>query len=182
MENVVRNCVILELLEQLQLKHSWCGETHIQKATYFLQKLTMVETDFDYVLYKHGPFSFDLRDELSSLTANRLVEWLPQSPYGSKCNVTSNGKELKSVLSELVNEYDSAIEFVSEHLAKENVAELERLGTALYFINSDSSLNSEVLATKVHEIKPHVSYAEAFKAVTRVRELKDQWTSSNTAA
>ncbi|MCH8027159.1 MAG: hypothetical protein IID63_03445 [candidate division Zixibacteria bacterium] len=182
MESVVRNCVILELVEQLQFKHSWCGETHIQKATYFLQELTKVETNFDYVLYKHGPFSFDLRDELSSLTANRLVDWHPQSPYGSKCHVTSNGKELKSVLNELINEYDLAIEFVSEHLARENVAELERLGTALYFIKSDSSLNSEALARKVHEIKPHVSYAEAYKAVTRVRELEDEWASSNVSA
>lgn len=28
----------------------WCGETHLQKAIYFLQTLLNVPTDFDYIL------------------------------------------------------------------------------------------------------------------------------------
>src|ERR1700685_1400925 len=70
-----QRAAILTLLNREMLKRdSWCGETHIQKATFFLQDLLGVDSGFDFILYRHGPFSFDLRDELSSMQADGLME------------------------------------------------------------------------------------------------------------
>ncbi len=57
--------VVVELVEQLGRRNSWCGATHLQKTAYFLRELTSVPLDFDFVLYKHGPFSFDVQSEIS---------------------------------------------------------------------------------------------------------------------
>ena len=62
MKKSQRDAVLLSLVGEMINKGSWCGETHIQKAAYFLQVLLEVPLEFDFILYKHGPFSFDLSD------------------------------------------------------------------------------------------------------------------------
>jgi len=73
MNRLKRDVVILSLIENLKKKGSWCGETHIQKATYFLQELFDFPLGFEFILYKHGPFSFDLSDKLTAMRADMLL-------------------------------------------------------------------------------------------------------------
>src|SRR6266508_496167 len=79
MKRLQRAALLTELVEQMRAHDSWCGETHLQKATYFLQELLDVEMDYDFVLYKHGPFSFDLRDELGDFVSDKLIRYQPQA-------------------------------------------------------------------------------------------------------
>jgi len=69
MDAFERKGVLLDLIDRLNRGGSWCGETHIQKSVYFLQELLGVPLDFNTIFYKHGPYSFDLADELVSLIA-----------------------------------------------------------------------------------------------------------------
>ena len=61
-----RCALIVELVEKLHAQGSWCGETHVQKATYIVQDLAKLNIGYKFVIYKHGPFSFDLSSELSA--------------------------------------------------------------------------------------------------------------------
>ncbi|MCL6557372.1 MAG: hypothetical protein K6U74_00970, partial [Firmicutes bacterium] len=61
-----RKALLLSLVKAMESQGSWCGETHIQKCSYFLQAMLGVPLGFEFILYKHGPFSFDLRDELTA--------------------------------------------------------------------------------------------------------------------
>ena len=72
--------VMLSLIRSLRENGSWCGETHIQKAAYFLKTVTAVPLKFEFILYKHGPFSFDLRDHLGNLIDGLAVWARPRSP------------------------------------------------------------------------------------------------------
>lgn len=73
----------------------WCGETHLQKATFLLEDGCDVPLDFDSVLYKYGPFSFDLHDELEDLRAQGFIRLEPQAyPYGPRIAVTERGQHL----------------------------------------------------------------------------------------
>ena len=63
MKLLKRNVMVLTLARKIRNRGSWCGETHLQKAVYLLQDLAGVETGLEFVLYKHGPFSFGLRDQ-----------------------------------------------------------------------------------------------------------------------
>ena len=74
--------VVFRLSEALKARGSWAEETHIQKAMYFLQELLGVPTGFEFILYKHGPFSFDLRATLTFMEAEDLIAWQPRNPYG----------------------------------------------------------------------------------------------------
>src|ERR1044071_9771598 len=82
MEHLQRASLLVALNEQLRKAGSWAGETHMQKATYFLQEIMGVPLAFDFILYKHGPFSFELRDELTAMRAHGFVRLEPQYPFG----------------------------------------------------------------------------------------------------
>src|SRR5262249_25119884 len=73
MERLQRATVLLALIEELRDGGSWGGETHLQKAVYLLQELFQVPLGFDFVLYRHGPYSFDLADEVTALQADQLL-------------------------------------------------------------------------------------------------------------
>jgi len=59
--------LLVSLVEKMKNGGSWCGETHVQKCVYFLQQLLKVPMEFNCIMYKHGPYSFDLNDELAFL-------------------------------------------------------------------------------------------------------------------
>src|SRR5260370_16571828 len=73
--------LVLALTEKLRANRSWAGETHIQKAVYILNRILIVPIPFKFILYKHGPFSFDLRDEISWMRSLRFLEWEVRSDF-----------------------------------------------------------------------------------------------------
>src|SRR5437879_4168147 len=83
-----REAVLVALEAKLRAEGSWGGETHLQKATYFAQEMTRVPMDFDFILYKYGPFSPDLRDELSSMRADGFLVMRPVPGYGPQLEPT----------------------------------------------------------------------------------------------
>jgi len=167
--NRLKQAVLLsELADQLNRRGSWCGETHIQKATYFLQKLRKVPLGFDFVLYKHGPFSFDLRDELTAMRADGFLDLHAQWPYGPSLVPTQRSVELRQDYPKTLRKYGTDIEFVCESLGDKNVAELEKLATALY-VYFQNELDSERIRAKIlHDLKSHIPFSDALKAVKEV--------------
>ncbi|HOV79270.1 MAG TPA: hypothetical protein PK728_04125 [Bacillota bacterium] len=133
MEDSKRQVIVLSLVEKMKEQGSWCGETHIQKSLYFLQEMLKVPTDFDFVLYKHRPFSFDLRDELVVMRGNMLLELHSNPyPYGPSHSPGPSAEKLKELYPKTAKKYEPQISFVAEKLSGLNVAGLERLATALY--------------------------------------------------
>ncbi len=173
MNRLQGDVVILSLIDNLKKKGSWCGETHIQKATYFLQELFDIPLGFEFILYKHGPFSFDLSDELTAMRADMLIRLQPQSrPYGPSLVTRNGGKSIKNHFSSTLTKYDNNIQFVANKFRDRGVAELERLATALYVtleINPKGS--SESRTQCVTELKPHISMEEALVAVKEIDEI-----------
>lgn len=168
--------VLLQLAEELRNRGSWCGETHIQKASYFLQELLEVPTEHDFILYKHGPFSFDLRDELASLRADGLLEIkLRPSPYSPSLVVTEGAKRFRQRYPVTLARYADEISFVAEKLGNKGVAELERLATALYVsLGAEKGASEYDLAEELVEVKPHVSLPQAEEAVETVKQFRQE--------
>jgi hypothetical protein len=167
-----RNGVLLAQITQLKERGSWCGETHVQKASYFIQELTHVPLGFDFILYRHGPFSFDLRDELTELRAVAYLELeARQQPYGPSFVVTRDGRRLVEQHKEVAERFEKEMAFVVERLADKNVAELERLATALFLTLRDEKGEERDRAAGLHAVKPHISEDEALDAVRTV----DRW-------
>jgi hypothetical protein len=172
MDRLRKAAVLTRLIEQLRRKGSWCGETHVQKAALFLQDLMLVPLGVDFILYKHGPFSFDLRDELTSLRADELVRLEPQAGYGPRIATTGRSAYIQGLYSKTLERYDDRISFVADKLGSKRVADLERLATAFYVtdqITSDGSVGER--AAELTALKPHIGRDEAVAAVKEVDQI-----------
>jgi hypothetical protein len=166
MERFENASLIVALTEKLRENQSWAGETHLQKATYVLKRVLGVPIEFRFILYKHGPFSFDLRDEIGWLRSNRLLEWEVRSNvYGPSLRAGELNPTLKRQFPEIPRKYSGELEFVAQRFGGKNVAELERLTTAIYVTLDEQTPRNE-RAGKIHELKPHVSIPEAEAALT----------------
>ena len=122
--------LIITVAGKLRQRGSWTGETHLQKVGYFLQHLMGVPLEAEYILYKHGPYSFDLRRTLAAMRAYQYVEWQPNPyPYGPTLIEGPLAGTLKRFTREPA-EYSAQIAFAAQWLGPKRVSELERLGTA----------------------------------------------------
>ncbi len=171
MDSFKRQVVILALLDGMKRNESWCGETHVQKCAFFLERGLKVPLELGFVLYKYGPFSFDLRELLGEMRANFLIEVESRAPYGPSLVVSESGQALVDRFPKTVQENIGAIEFVSGQLASRSVAELERLGTALYVRTEEPALSEGSQAQRLVELKPHVQIEQAESAVSEIDRL-----------
>lgn len=168
------SAVLLALITQLKKSGSWCGETHIQKAAFVLQELFDTSLGFDFVLYKHGPFSFDLRDKLTEMRADCFIELEMQAyPYGPSLVVTDEGKDFQSNYPKTIRSLKEPLEFVATNLGKKKVEELERLATALYVTKREPGCKGDAgaCAKKITELKPHILLSDALEAKEIVDEM-----------
>lgn len=173
MKRLRRDALLVTLIEGLRKEESWCGETHVQKTAYFLQELLRVPLGFDFILYKHGPYSFDLSAALTQMRADGTVKLIPQWPYGPTLEPDATSDLLKKLYPKTIQKYQQQIQFISEKLGQKNVAELERLGTALYVTLEGTAGNKlESRAKRINKLKPHVSLDKAREAVTELDSIR----------
>ncbi len=172
MKSAERRTLISKLVKTMRVKDSWAGETHVQKCVLFLQDLTNVPLGYEFVLYKHGPYSFDLRNELAEMRARLYLDVEPRSGYGPSFTLGPWGKKA----ADKSHDYGDAVEFVCDEISTKDVQSLERISTA-FFIQSEpenSTLDSVEVAKRVSEIKPHISIEEARDAVGEVAEIREK--------
>jgi len=171
MDRFKRSAIVLSLIETLEARESFCGETHIQKAVYFLQELVSVDTGFEFILYKHGPFSFDLSDELRAMRANKFLSLVPTPPYGACLKQEDMGNNLRNDYSEFLSNFNRQIEFVAEKIGNKRVDYLEKLSTALYVTKEKQDDNVESRAIYMHNLKPHITFSVVREFLKLVDDL-----------
>ncbi|HMG05857.1 MAG TPA: hypothetical protein VK581_10365 [Chthoniobacterales bacterium] len=167
-----RDGVVLAIIEALQQAGSWCGETHIQKTAYFVSQLERESLDFSFVLYKHGPFSFEMHDELTVMRVRSLLCLEATFPYGSRLRLTDSAQRWTTENRPALSRFASAISFAAEKLSPHGVATLERLATALFFtgVSQPEKRVASILAAK-----PHISREQANAAVDEVDQILAEW-------
>lgn len=169
MATLDQSSLVLQLAVSLKDNGSWAGETHVQKAGYFLSELLRVPLGVDFILYKHGPFSFGLRELLTNMEAMGFIRWKSMPPYGPSIVEGELGGVLLAEFPALVDEYQSQIQFVAQQLGSRNVANLERVATALYVTKEGYEGSSRV--GRLVSLKPHVDVMLAEKAVQEFDEI-----------
>ncbi len=171
MNRLDRASLLLALTEKLRAGGSWAGETHVQKATYILETVLKVPAGFEFILYKHGPFSFDLRDEIGTLRTDGFFDWEVKSErYGPGLKAGPLSEALKRQFPTTPDKYASEIDFVASRLGHKNVAGLERLATAIY-VTLNERTPADRRAERINELKRHVSLSEAETAVKEADKL-----------
>jgi len=172
MTQTQKDVVLLSFIVCLKDNGSWCGETHIQKSAFFFQELLGVPLGFDFILYKHGPYSFDLKDGVTAQMADGLLAVTPREPYGPSLFPGTNSKTLLDRYPKTRLQYQRQAEFIASRLAAQNIAGLERLATAL-FVTRRETTNGGVdeRAARLNTLKPHIPLDVARAAVVEVDQL-----------
>ena len=64
----LRDWAILgRIVERVEEQKRFCGETLLQKSAYFLKEMFDAPMSAPFRIYYYGPFSFDLRETLSTM-------------------------------------------------------------------------------------------------------------------
>lgn len=172
MNKLVEQAVLVGLARRLDEKGSWTGETHLQKAAYLMHELRGTDFSFGFILYKHGPFSFEMRDELTGMRGDGLISRTVDDPrYGPRLTVTERGEQLEQSLATTLNRYDQDLDWVADTLNRRGVVELERLATAMWMTRQHDDASPERRANALVEVKPHISYDQALAAVEEIDRL-----------
>jgi len=172
-----RKAILLRQISLLRDNESWCGETHVQKACFFLERLTKVPLDFDFILYRHGPFSFQLRDELTELRAVGYLDLVTRvQPYGPSLVLTARGEETVKRRSVLIERFEREMGFIAVRVGAKRVTDLERLATALYLTpTAEPGVKLEERASELHRLKPHIPLQQARSAVETIDDWLREW-------
>lgn len=169
------NAVVINLVNEMEENGSWCGETHIQKTAYFLQALLEVPLAYEFIIYKHGPYSFELHGDLAEMRANRFIKTVPRDPYGPSFRQGDIGNAVTRRFPKTLKRLDQKIKFAAEELSDKGVAKLERFATALYVTLNEPNgweLTTSERSRLVYTLKPHVSPEAALIAVQGVDDLR----------
>jgi hypothetical protein len=165
-----RRVLICHLVQKMRKAGSWAGQTQIQKSIVLLQKLLGVPMGYDFILYKHGPFSFELRSELAIMRVRLQLDLEPHRRYGPSFTLGVWGKKALG----LPTKYEDAIEFVAREISVKDTRSLERVSTAFFLQDKHPSLNAGQTASEIHRLKPHISVLQARQAIKEVDELRQK--------
>lgn len=170
-----RCALLVDMIKRLRERGSWCGETHVQKAMFILQDISKANFGYKFVIYKHGPYSFDLSNELSGMRAVGILELkFQRDGYGPSFRVTEFGERIYDVNKENIEQFDAVAKFLAEWFNSSDVRHLERISTA-YFVTTKNPLDPAMeRARKLNSLKPHVDMQAAESAVRIVDEKRKE--------
>ena len=172
MDKKKQRALLCALADRLHRTGSWCGATHIQKATYVAARWLGVPEfrNFGFTLYIYGAFSFRLKRELDEMRGENWLDghFAPGQTYGPTLRP---GKRVGCAL-----ESRKAVDFIAEEFGERGIVELERLTIAL-LASEPGELGMDAPAHKRVELvrrwKPHLSEDEALQAVRNADKLLD---------
>ena len=128
-----RCTLVVDLVKRLRKQGSWCGETHLQKALFILQDISKSNFGYKYIIYKHGPYSFELNSELAAMRAANILEFqFPKDGYGPSIQATTFGARIYDTNKENIEKYLGVNQFLAEWFATSDVRHLEKVATAYY--------------------------------------------------
>jgi len=157
------HAIILKIIESLQANGSWTGKTHIQKSIFLFQETTPVDKLFTFVLYKHGPYSFEIEDELEQMKSYAAISIKAVGQVGVELKPSVNAAYVEDHAALSSTERQN-IEKIGEFVGAKNVMELERIATTVWVRSREGLTDSTAVAARVHALKPHVSISDALTA------------------
>lgn len=158
-----KHAFILEVINGLKAGGSWTGKTHVQKTMFLVSEATPIQIPFEFVLYKHGPYSFDIETELEQMKSYNAIVVQPMSGYGVELKPSENAA-LVARLSLLSPTEKENVAEICRFVGSKGVVELERLATAVWIRNHDHITDSREVAQRINALKPHIKISEAEEA------------------
>ncbi len=159
-----RHALILAMIENLQANGSRTGKVHVIKGLALASMAGFLDIPFEFFLYKHGPYSTDIEQNLEEMVSYDGISIQPAfDGWGVILKPSENATFIKRQAG-LTPEQRRGIERVCRFLKGKNATELERLATAMWIRKRMGIEETDDVAVKLNELKPHVSISEAREA------------------
>ena len=172
MKRLRRAALIVDLVDRLHQHGSWVGETHIQKGAFLAQEMLGVPTEIQFELFKHGPFSFQLREELGEMRAEDIVTLQSQRPpYGPRFFSDDAAQQLRQQFPKTLRKYAPQLEWTADWVGERGVVNLERMATAYWVTKEIPTASVDARAKRLHELKPHFNLESSAAAVSEIDEM-----------
>ena len=174
MELMKQTALLLNLIDRLSENEGNTSEVHLQKHVYFLQELLEVPLNFEFIMYKNSPYSFDFRDNLTSLRADWLLTF-EINRFHRPCFVTTElGKSFQTRFPITLKNYQRAIDFIVDYLGSKQIRVLGQWATTLFIERfkdkfSDSSDNMSLELDKLKQaiwVQPDEMVIEQFADIS----------------
>jgi hypothetical protein len=162
--------IIATIIDRVSTPSRFCGETFLQKSTFFLKELFGIPFTPKFRLYHYGPFSFDLRDQLRWMEAVDVVRIRPHE-LGATYVAGDRFAMLQRQFPKSLLQYEQEIDFVVRELSPRGVKDLEALATALYVTKNHPGAVVDERARELNAIKRHVDMNRARASVAKI----DEW-------
>jgi hypothetical protein len=165
-----KHALILAVVEGLKRQGSWTGKTHVQKALFLLDASGVLEVPFPFVLYKHGPYSFDAEEELEQMRCYAALDCQTVEGYGVVLSPGDNAPLVRR-LCPLPAAVQEAVDFICRSVGRKKVAELEPLATAAWIRTQEKVVEPGAVVERLRQLKPHVGVREAEEADGEARRI-----------
>jgi uncharacterized protein YwgA len=168
-----RHALILAMVEKLRAMESRTGKTPIIKGL-FLAKAAGLDVPFELFLYKHGPYSTDVEDNLDQMKSYGAIEVEPAfDGYGVRLSPGVNASFVKKQVS-LSPEEQATIERVCRFICHKNVSQLERLATAAWIRKEEGIEDTDQVAKRLNQLKPHINLSDAREADREIMRFLEE--------
>lgn len=99
------------------------------------------------------------------------VDFRPMPPFGPSYLVTDSASSILERYPKTIVRYSKEVNFIAANVSKNPVNKLERIATAFYLNKEEGIEDEHVCATRITELKPHISYEDAMEACDIVNAL-----------
>jgi len=172
-----KQALVLFIVRKLSEQKGWHGPVFVQRFIYLLQELLDVPLDLFFILYKHGPYSFELAETLTFLTANYLLEF--KLPLNHLSPTLVPGKHAAYYDKKFKAEMDAINPRVTWLITKVNdmdFGKLTLLTFALYVLKQlrVQGKDEKKLISEMHQIRPVFSKKQITEAVEALKKLMNE--------
>jgi len=163
--------LLVSVVQMLNEAGSWTGRMHIHKLLYFAQELLGLESDYEFVLYQRGPYSFDLDADIRSLRSIGAVDITPKPPYGPSYSVTDLGTVLGK-RAPVTEQMVAKLRALASELGPKQARDLELLATTLYVLKEETPESDKATVERVLSLKPQFPEDEAENALQQMKQIQ----------
>ena len=153
------------------------GRTAIMKYLYFLKVLRRVPLRYNFRLYTYGPFDSTVLDDLGYAEALGAVKSQLVAYPGGRGYQYGEGPQIDKVEEHAVAflaEHEDDIDWVLREFGNRSASDLEMASTLVYVDRSiaekRAKTTSAELASKVHDVKPHLPKDAIEREVRALKE------------
>ena len=165
--------LVSDVVEALRENGSWTAESHVQKCIYMVKELFDKEVSFRFVPYKHGPYSFELRDEIGRLLSTRVLVSEPARPYGPRIRTRSDSAHLRRQLERVDHGLSDQIAFVAGKIGAMPASDVGLLATGILVLKEQETCkkSSQESLARFRYLKPAVEEETCIKFICDAQKL-----------